>query len=123
MAEKTKAAEKKTAEAADNETLEMVFTLKSDTGEVVKVEWMQPDGSRQELSDEEYQGLFAALGGGAGDAEALGYAEADPYEQAYYQGLADYEAAVAEAEAALCGYTPEELAYLQGMADYEAALG
>jgi hypothetical protein len=41
----------------------------------------------------------------------------DPQLQAYYQGMADYEA-----QLCACAMSPEEAAYHQGMADYEAAL-
>jgi hypothetical protein len=41
----------------------------------------------------------------------------DPHLQAYYQGMADYEAHLCAS-----AMSPEEAAYHQGMADYEAAL-
>ena len=112
---------------------EWVFTLNSKTGELLKVEKMdKASGERKELSEEEYSALYS--GDPSGEAAALGYltayyqgiadyeaavssAVASQEQEAYYQGIADYEAALSGA-----GTTAEEAAYYQGIADYEAAL-
>ena len=51
--------------------------------------------------------------------------EASAEELAYYQGMADYEAALTASQQGLTGFegmSAEEAAYYQGMADYEAML-
>ena len=134
MAEKRIDEKGETSVVASSPTQELVLTVKTDTGEIVKVETLKKDGTRQELSDSEYTQLASYLTGGGMGMESYG---ADPYavdpyaaldqvyamgfSDAYYQGMADYEAAVAAAY----GDQPstEELAYYQGMADYAASLG
>lgn len=101
---------------------EWIFTLNSQTGEVVKIEKIDPaSNQRNELSDGEY----AAVLGGGYDPYAEAYSQAGieqySFETGYYQGMADYEAALADA--AGTGYSPEEEAYYQGIADYAALFG
>jgi len=121
-------------EAAQRPTEEWVFTIHSETGEIVRVDRVDPaSGQRKELSDEEYETLAAcadpsAYGGGQGDAAATGEgfygaAAQDPteyeqstyawYEAGYHQGLAEYDAAV-QHHAAMA-------AYGAGQSGYEAA--
>lgn len=108
------------------ETHQLVFTLHASTGEILRIENLDPSGGRSELSDDEYAAMCAAIGGGASETgSALGLsASAQPAagggaeEAAYYQGIADYVAAVSAAY----GLSAEELAYYQGMADYAAAI-
>jgi len=108
---------------------EWVFTLNSQTGEVVKIERLDAtSGQRNEFSDEEYMavlggGDYAAAYGYDPMADAYSQAGVEPYsyEAGYYQGMADYEAALAGAAAS--GYSPEEEAYYQGIADYAALFG
>jgi hypothetical protein len=143
MPEKAKSTETKETEAAPStavessksDTHELVFTVKTSTGEVVKVETLDKNGARREFSDEQYSELAAyTSGANLTGIEAYGYdpqgaayaygACPDPsYEAGYYQGLADYTAAVEASNAAAAAYTPEELAYYQGMADYAASVG
>lgn len=121
-----------------NDTQEIVFTIRASTGEVVKIETLGQGGARQELNDEEYATLAASLTPSAmSDAMQLSAAAAmDPYsllyqgyaaagvdyEEAYYQGVNDYAAALQASVAESWGYTPEEIAYYQGMADYAASI-
>jgi hypothetical protein len=97
-----------------------VFTFNNATGELTKVEKLDSgSGQRQKLSQEEYAALF---GYGAdyydqGADPSYGY-----YEAGYYDGCADYEAAIS-GMGYESGYTPEEAAYYQGIADYAALLG
>jgi hypothetical protein len=126
------------SESPAEQTEEWVFTLNSGTGEIVKAERVdKTSGQRQELSDDEYAAL-SGYGDPTAYYAAQGYdpsaAAYDPnahalHEAGYYQGLADYEAAV-QCEAAyyqgLADYEAavnREAAYYQGMADYEAMLG
>jgi hypothetical protein len=79
---------------------EWVFTVNSVTGEVVKIERLEPTtGDRLELSEQEY----AAVAGRdftAHRSEAEAAAESsqgngnDAYERGYRQAAADYEAAL-----------------------------
>ena|SRR5438477_11759366 len=101
------------------ENEERIFTFNTATGELVKVEKVEPaTGERKEISEEEYSLLYA-WSDPYGDAYAALY---DPYgyEAAYYQGIADYQAALDGL--ASYGSSSEEQAYLQGMADYAASL-
>lgn len=103
-------------ETQPEESEEWVFTLNSKTGELLKVERLdKASGERKELSEEEYSIMY----GYDPNSEAAAYSYYDPYGYltAYYQGIADYEAAVNTAVA-----SPEEEAYYQGMSDYGAAL-
>src|SRR5262249_20320322 len=118
MAEKRIDEKGETSVVASSPTQELVFTVKTDTGEIVKVETLKKDGTRQELTDSEYTHLASYLTGSSMGMESYGV---DPYaalydqvyamgfSDAYYQGMADYEAAVAAAY----GDQPsaEELAY------------
>lgn len=102
-------------ETQPEEREEWVFTLNSKTGELLKVEKLdKTSGERKELSEEEYSALYGS--DPTSEAAAL---SSDPYGYltAYYQGIADYEAAINTAVA-----SQEQEAYYQGMADYEAAL-
>lgn len=113
------------AEAGEPETHEVIFSVNTATGEVVKIEKLEKAGNRQELNEEEYAQIAAIFGAdltaGAGaeyDPDALSRAEA-----CYHQGMADYAAAVELSIAQSYGYSLEELAYYQGAADYAASLG
>ena len=96
-----------------------LFTLDRITGEVYKVEKLDSEsGQKHEISEGEYSALSGYLEQGQSsdapvriDSKAPESAGGEPYELGYYQGLADYEAAVLEA------------AYLQGIADCAALLG
>jgi len=112
------------------ETQELVFTVKTATGEITKVEVLKRDGSRQELSEPEYANLASCLTGSM-PLENYGYdpyavfygqAYATGYGDAYYQGMADYATALASTVGQY-PHNPEEIAYYQGMADYAASLG
>jgi len=104
---------------------EWVFTVHSNSGEVVKVEKLDKQtGNRVELSEEEYAALAASIAPAteqsAGyDAMALYASDPELYEYAYYHGLADYEASLL-ANYPTLAYSPEEVAYYQGAADYAA---
>lgn len=109
------------------ESEEWIFTLTSKTGELLKVEKLdKASGERKELSDEEYTSLYAPTAGTEYDALASVYGDYSfapyTYESGYYQGLADYEAALNDASAVDYQASLEEHAYYQGMSDYEAAL-
>lgn len=125
--EATSSASPATAEA---ETEEMVFTYNRNTGEVVRIEKVDQSGGRQELTEEEYAQFFGhgaqeseeQADQGVADQSAEAFAVAHQqlgFEQGYYHGLAEYEAALTTQAAS--GYSPEEeAAYHQGMADYHA---
>jgi hypothetical protein len=114
---------------SESATAEMILTYDKNTGQVIKVENVDPSGGRQELTEEEYASFF---GYGAGEADQAG---TDPHEVAfaiahqqagfehgYYHGLLEYEAALSGQTAP--GYSPEEeAAYYQGIADYHALVG
>jgi hypothetical protein len=109
------------------ESEEWIFTLTSSTGELLKVEKLdRASGERKELSDEEYTSLYVSTAGPeyAALAGVYGDYSVDPYtfESGYYQGLADYEAALNDASAAEYQASLEQHAYYQGIADYGAAL-
>jgi hypothetical protein len=125
-----------TGAADEQQPVEWVFTFDPSTGETVKVEKIdKASGQRQELSEEEYAMLYSSEPSEF-DAESYGEYGNDPnagvyagysydpyaYEGGYYQGMADYEAALQGT--AEYGYgSEEEQAYYQGMADYAAAIG
>ncbi len=110
-------------------TGEMLLTYDKSTGQVIRIEHVSPSGSRQELTEEEYACFF---GQGTQEAEQAGY---DPhtvafavahqqagFEQGYYHGLIEYEAALTGQTGS--GYSPEEeAAYYQGIADYHTLAG
>jgi hypothetical protein len=114
------AAAAETGAADDSE--EWIFTANRSTGEVVKVERVEPaTGERRELSLDEYGALWAAVQQGA-EAQAADYLASVAqtnypygYEAGYYQGLA--------AALGYAGLTPEQQAYYQGVADYAAYMG
>ena len=115
-----------TPSAPEIESAEMVLTYDKNSGQVIRIEKIDPDQGRQELTEEEYASFFGYDSGGS---EASGY---DPnmlalasahqqagFEQGYYLGLMEYEAALTGQSAS--GYSPEEeAAYYQGVADYQA---
>jgi hypothetical protein len=117
--------------ATEAQSEEMVLTYSPETGEVIRIEKVDRSGGRQELSGEEYAQFFgqspeAADETSLSDPNAYDSAEAFAiahqqlgFEQGYYYGLAEYEAALAaQAQPA---YSPEEeAAYYQGVADYHA---
>jgi hypothetical protein len=118
------------------ENEEWIFTTKVNTGELVKIEKVdRASGQRKELSDEEYASMYgfdpSSYGWGYEDYSSYGYDPfagygsyaGDPYAylNAYYQGIADYAAAVAT-DPSFYGYSSTEEAYYQGMADYAASL-
>jgi transposase-like protein len=124
-----------TPEAASLEDQEeWIFTLSRLTGDVLKVERVDPaSGERRELSLDEYAALRGEEVEGAGvvvaeDYSAYGY---DPYaahtydpygyDEGYYQGMADLVASLSQQTGS--GLTPEEQAYYQGIADYAASVG
>lgn len=110
------------------ETAEMVLTYDKNTGQVIRIENVDASGSRRELSEEEYAAFFGYSDAGAEqdayDPSAVVYAithQQAGFEQGYYQGLLEYEAALSGQTPS--GYSPEEdAAYYQGMADYEALI-
>jgi hypothetical protein len=109
------------------ETEEWIYTFQSATGEVVKVERVDPgSGKREEISAEDYNALAASAMDASAQLEMSAAAGQGfnqmGFEAGYYQGLADYEAGLMQASA-YGGMSAEEAAYYQGMADYEALLG
>jgi len=123
----------------DPDIHELVFTVRASTGEVLKVETLGKGATRQELNEEEYAMLAASMVPAAMGLDALQPAAAaavDPYallyqgyvaagldfEGAYYQGVADYAAALQASTAQSWAATPEGMAYYQGMADYAASI-
>jgi len=107
--------------AASEDHEEWIYTISRSSGEVVKVERVEPaSGERRELSLDEYAALSGEEAAEAEVAEDYSSYAYDPYgyEEGYYQGQADYEAALSGEEE----LSPEEAAYYQGQADYEAAL-
>ena len=101
-----------TKQSNPEENGELIFTLNSKTGELVKIGKVdEVSGQLQELSEEEYFSLYYA----AEPYDLYGY------QQAYYQGMADYETALCSAVPGYA-YLPAEDAYYQGMADYAAAV-
>src|SRR5215510_10349835 len=105
-------------------TAEMVLTYDKNTGQVIRIENVDPSGGRQELTEEEYASFFGYSPEGSEEAgfdpNEVAYAIAHQhagFEQGYYHGLMEYEAALTGETAS--GYTPEgEAAYYQGVADY-----
>ena len=109
----------------------------SATGEIAKVEKIdRTSGRRKELSQEEYAALSGYMDPSAYAYDPSGYGQSAgtgegyaTYEAGYYQGLKDYETALAQqSEAAVAsmgyGHSPQQhAAYIQGMVDYEALLG
>ena len=102
---------------SEPDTAEMVLTYDKNTGHCIRIEKVYPSGGREELTEEEY-GSFFGYGAGASseESEEAGY---DPhlvahaiahqqagFEQGYYHGLLEYEAALAGQTAS--GYSPEE---------------
>src|SRR6266404_4209904 len=100
--------ESKTPEtAASEDHEEWIYTISRSSGEVVKVERVEPaSGERRELSLDEYAALSGEQSAGAGVAEdysaygydpnaAFGY---DPYgyEEGYQQGMADLAASLGQ---------------------------
>ena len=110
------------------ETGEMVLTYDKNTGQCIRIEKVDPSTGRQELTEEEYASFFGYGGEGtaqeseevAYDPNEVAYAVAHQqagFEQGYYHGLLEYEAALLGQTAS--GYSPEEeAAYYQGVADY-----
>jgi hypothetical protein len=110
------------APAPGQESDQYVMTINRATGDVLKIERMDESGKKEELSEEEYQSIFGSPGMAAADLSGAGVD--DPSVQAYYQGIADAEAALQsgmgydDSEA----YSPEELAYYQALSDYDSYL-
>jgi hypothetical protein len=110
------------------QTAEMILTYDMNTGQVIRIENVDPSGARKELTEEEYAAFFgygsASAEQGSYDPNAVAYAIANQqagFEQGYYHGLLEYEAALTGQTAS--GYSAEEeAAYYQGMADYEALI-
>jgi hypothetical protein len=111
--------------AASTETADMILTYDKNTGQVIRIAHVDPSGAHKELTEEEYAAFF-----GYDSAEepandptmeyAIAHQQAG-FEQGYYHGLLEYEAALGGQTAS--GYSPEEeSAYYQGMADYEALI-
>jgi hypothetical protein len=99
-----------TAVEAPPEFQELIFIVQSATGQVVKIDKLE-NGQRQELTEEEYAAVAAPF------ATTSGYADATAYQLAYYQGMADYAAALWASYA-----SPTEQAYYQALADYASTL-
>ena len=89
---------------------ELIFTVQSATGQVVKIDKLE-NGQRQELTEEEYAAVAAPF------AATLGYADPAAYQLAYYQGMADYAAALSASYA-----SPQQQAYYQALADYASTV-
>jgi hypothetical protein len=108
----------------ETETAEMVLTYHTSTGQVIRIHKVNPSGGREELTEEEYASFFGCGSeepAEAGyDPNAVAFAVAHQqagFEQGYYHGLIEYEAALTGQ--ASSGYSPEEeAAYNQGVADY-----
>jgi hypothetical protein len=109
-----------------------VFTVSGTSGEITKIEKLdKAKGQRQEISPAEYAAAVGYDPNAYAAAAYYGYGS-DPYtafvysygpylyQQAYYQGAADY--ATALEQYAAYGYSPVQQAYYQGMADYASAL-
>jgi hypothetical protein len=113
------------AASASTETADMILTYDKNTGQVVRIAHVHPSGTHKELTEEEYAAFFGYDGGEEADYDpSLEYAIAHQqagFEQGYYHGLLEYEAALA-GHAASCYSPEEESAYYQGMADYEALI-
>src|SRR5215831_14675937 len=105
------------AASASTETADMILTYDKNTGQVIRIAHVDPSGAHKELTEEEYAAFF-----GYDAAEEAAY---DPtieyaiahqqagFEQGYYHGLLEYEAALTGQTAS--GYSPEEeSAYYQG---------
>jgi hypothetical protein len=116
----------KDAATSEHATAEMVLTYDKNTGQVIRIENVDPSGGRQELSEEEYASFFGYSPEGSEEAGydpnevvyAIAHQQAG-FEQGYYHGLLEYEAALSGQTAS--GYSPEEeAAYYQGIADYHA---
>ena len=118
-----------TPSTSETATGEMIVTYDKSTGQVIRVENVDPSGGRQELNEEEYANFFGYSSDASEqtgyDPNELAYAIAHQqagFEQGYYHGLLEYEAAISGQTAS--GYSPEEeAAYYQGMADYNALVG
>lgn len=111
-----------TETGAADDSEEWIFTANRSTGEVVKVECVEPaTGERRELSLDEYSALWAAVqqGAEAQAAEYLGSVAQTNYPHGYEAGYYDGLAAVL----GYAGLTPEQQAYCQGVADYAAYRG
>ena len=135
--------------AAAEETEEWIFTINTQSGDVVKVEKSEKAGERRELTEEEYAAIsdegsyddystyeeYGAYGYDPYSSYAAQSYDPYAYEEGYYQGVADYEASLAygagtegyegsENTEEGFSYTPEqEAAYYQGMSDYASAIG
>jgi hypothetical protein len=108
-----------------------IFTVSGTSGEITKIEKVDlAKGQRQEISPAEYAAAVGYDPNAYGAAAYYGYGY-DPYsafaysygpylyQQAYYQGAADY--ATALEHYAAYGYSPVQQAYYQGIADYASA--
>jgi hypothetical protein len=107
---------------ATDDSEEWIFTASQSTGEVVKVERVEPaTGERRELSLDEYGALWATVqqGAEAQAAEYLGSVAQTNYPHGYEAGYYDGLAVVL----GYAGLTPEQQAYYQGVADYAAYRG
>jgi hypothetical protein len=118
-------------DAGAAETEEWVYTYDTATGEVTKVERLDPSGQRHELTEEEYAALAgfdpadypaaadypldATYDPYTSDYAASAY---DPYgyEEGYWAGWADAGGAAPAGDG--YGATPQEQAYYQGVMDY-----
>ena len=116
----------KHAATSEPATAEMVLTYDKNTGQVIRIENVDSSGGRQELTEDEYASFFGYSPEGSEEAGydpneaayAIAHQQAG-FEQGYYHGLLEYEAALRGQTAS--GYSPEEeAAYYQGMADYHA---